>query len=139
MADTDDHDGGWITYAEAAALLGITAEAVRTRARRYGWPRMRPNLPGGHARVRLPEQTAPARPRPAVPGGRPPSTDGQPTGAAPVSDQASNETDRAVAAAIDSLRTQLDRQQQTIEWQREEIARLHNLLVRQRRWRRWFR
>ena len=34
MGETDGQ-GGWLTYSEAAEVLGSTAEAVRRRARRY--------------------------------------------------------------------------------------------------------
>jgi hypothetical protein len=72
-----DGDGGWLTYSEAAELLGTTAEAVRRRARRYNWPRMRPNLPGEPARVQVPEMPGPARHRPPSPDGRSMMPDGQ--------------------------------------------------------------
>ena len=34
-----DSESGWLTYSEAAEVLGSSAEAVRRRARRYNWPR----------------------------------------------------------------------------------------------------
>ncbi len=41
----------WLTYDEAAEYLGISAEAVRCRAKRQRWPRTRGN--DGKARVQL--------------------------------------------------------------------------------------
>jgi hypothetical protein len=65
MGETDD-EAGWLTYSEAEEVLGSTAEAVRRRARRYSWPRLSPNLPSEHARVRVPEIPSTARERPPV-------------------------------------------------------------------------
>src|SRR5271157_5664411 len=47
-------DSGWLTYREAAERLGSTAEAVRYRALRGKWPRMRGN--DGRARVQVPDE-----------------------------------------------------------------------------------
>jgi hypothetical protein len=46
--------GDWLTYREAAEQLNSTAEAVRYRAIRGRWPRMRGN--DGRARIQLPDQ-----------------------------------------------------------------------------------
>jgi hypothetical protein len=35
----NDESGAWLTYAEASDRLGITPEAVRSRAKRLGWRR----------------------------------------------------------------------------------------------------
>jgi len=49
------HDSeSWLTYAEAAELLGISAEAVRQKARRHKWPRRTPNTYGSLAQVQVP-------------------------------------------------------------------------------------
>jgi hypothetical protein len=63
MVDTED--GRWLTYAEAAALLGCKAEAVRQRARRQKWPKRTPNMYGLPAQVLVPDHAA-VRPRPAL-------------------------------------------------------------------------
>lgn len=47
-------DSGWLTYREAAERLGSTAEAVRYRAIRGKWPRIRGN--DGRARVQVPDE-----------------------------------------------------------------------------------
>lgn len=44
----------WLTYDEMAARLGISAEAVRCRAKRQRWPRTRGN--DGKARVQLSDE-----------------------------------------------------------------------------------
>jgi hypothetical protein len=66
----------WLTYTEAADLLGISPEAVRQRARRYKWPRRTPNEHGAVARVLVPDDNQGTdrpsdRPRPALNGGQP--------------------------------------------------------------------
>lgn len=61
--------GDWLTYAEAAARFGITAEAARQLAKRRKWPRHTPNEHGATARILVPFDTD-VRPR------RPPRTDG---------------------------------------------------------------
>ncbi len=69
MADQTE----WLTYEAAAAALDISAEAVRARARRQAWPRMRGD--DGRALVRLPaedpaqatRENAPPAPRPDGP------------------------------------------------------------------------
>lgn len=96
----------WLTYTEAAQLLGKTQEAVRALARRQHWPRQSPNLPGGHARVCVPENLALDRPRPALPVGQ---VTGQPDGR----DQVVSAFDRAVTAL-----------QQQLDWARHRIDAL---------------
>jgi hypothetical protein len=86
--------GGWLTYREAAKRLGITAEAVRLRAIRKGWPRTRGE--DGKARIQLPAGVRPLPPH------------RRPTRAAPI--RASNE-----AAVVENL-------QSTIEMLKERNA-----------------
>jgi hypothetical protein len=50
----DNTDGEWLTYRQAGERLGVSAEAVRSLARRRGWSRQTPNEIGGVARVLLP-------------------------------------------------------------------------------------
>jgi hypothetical protein len=52
-------DGDWCTYAEAAARLGLSIEAVRQRAIRNKWARMLGN--DKRARIRLPDQAYPTQ------------------------------------------------------------------------------
>jgi hypothetical protein len=49
----------WLTYAQAAEQLGMTAEAVRHRARRAGWRSMPGN--DGRTLILLPDDVAPVR------------------------------------------------------------------------------
>ena len=52
----------WLTYAEAGALLGMTPEAVRQRARRHDWPtRKTGNKPNDPNEVLIPD-TVPIHP-----------------------------------------------------------------------------
>lgn len=51
---TDEAGGEWMTYAEAAARLGIKAESVKRRARSRKWPRRVGN--DGAARVLVPRE-----------------------------------------------------------------------------------
>jgi hypothetical protein len=48
---SDDH---WLTYIEAAELLGISSEAVRAIARRQKWPRQSANAVGRAVRILIP-------------------------------------------------------------------------------------
>lgn len=57
MSDTNEQ---WLTYAEAAAALGIKADSVRRRATARKWPRRQGN--DGLARVLLPIGIVPDRP-----------------------------------------------------------------------------
>jgi phage-related minor tail protein len=50
-------DGAWVTYAEAAARLNVSVEAVRQRAIRNKWARTLGN--DKRARVRLPDEPYP--------------------------------------------------------------------------------
>jgi hypothetical protein len=50
----DNTEGEWLTYRQAGERLGVSAEAVRSRARRRAWSRQTPNEIGGVARVLLP-------------------------------------------------------------------------------------
>ena len=51
---TDETGGEWMTYAEAAARLGIKPESVKRRARSRKWPRRVGN--DGAARVLVPRE-----------------------------------------------------------------------------------
>jgi hypothetical protein len=44
----------WLTYTQAAEQLGVSRQAVRQKATRGRWPRLRGN--DGQARVQVPEQ-----------------------------------------------------------------------------------
>ena len=82
--------GRWLTFAQAGAELGLSAEATRSRARRAGWRTMPGN--DGRTLVMIPEELA-IEARPAGrPAGRP-SED-------PVATARSTET---LAAAVSSL------------------------------------
>src|SRR3954470_365289 len=48
---SDEH---WLTYIEAAKLLGISPEAVRAIARRQKWPRQSANAIGRAVRILVP-------------------------------------------------------------------------------------
>jgi hypothetical protein len=52
-------DGVWVTYAEAAARLNVSVEAIRQRAIRNRWARTLGN--DKRARVRLPDEPLPTR------------------------------------------------------------------------------
>jgi hypothetical protein len=52
-------DGVWVTYAEAAARLNVSVEAVRQRAIRNRWARTLGN--DKRARVRLPDEPYPTQ------------------------------------------------------------------------------
>jgi hypothetical protein len=52
-------DGAWLTYAEAAARLGLSVEAVRQRAIRNKWARTLGN--DKRARIRLPDDAYPTQ------------------------------------------------------------------------------
>jgi len=122
----------WFTYAEAARLLGKTPEAVRAIARRQHWPRQTPNLPGGHARVQIPEMTGLDRPCPPLTDGQPPLTDGQMTGPDRVSDDVVRVFDRALAALQQQLeheRERADRAEHRIDELHQRIDELHTALA----------
>lgn len=63
----------WMTYEEAGALFGLSAEAMRKRARRLRWQVQSPNDSQGKARIQVPEgaELRPAGPPPGNPPGRP--------------------------------------------------------------------
>lgn len=54
---SDDHAGEWLTWAEAAKVLGIKPESVQRRARSRRWPRRTGN--DGLARVKVPKTAIP--------------------------------------------------------------------------------
>lgn len=65
MSDTDQ----WLTYDEAAKLLGIKPDSVRRRATARKWPRRQGN--DGLARVLMPSGIIPDHPPDALPEGVP--------------------------------------------------------------------
>jgi hypothetical protein len=79
----------WLTFAQAGSVLGLSAEAVRSRSRRAGWRTMPGN--DGRTLVMLPESLV-VEPRPP---GRPPE---RPTGG-------SVATDRSTEALIEAVAT----------------------------------
>jgi hypothetical protein len=98
--------GDWLTYAEAAERLGITAEAVRYRAMRGRWPRQRGN--DGRARVQLPDA--------------PPS--GVPTASAPRANPRSDPAHLdALNAHIETLKNELSRCDAQLVTERERADR----------------
>jgi len=121
----------WLTYAEAGRLLGKTPEAVRALARRQHWPRQTPNLPGGHARARLPEITGLDRARSAVTVER--LTEGQMTTQPNGSDRVSDDVVRVFDRALEALQQQLDRAERRKDEQKETIRHLRSLLADERR------
>ena len=56
----------WLTYAEAAQLLGRSTEAIRALVRREKWPRRIPNDYGSPTLILVPTDRLP----PTVNGGR---------------------------------------------------------------------
>jgi hypothetical protein len=52
----DDHEPRWLTYREAARILGMSPESLRARARREHWRKTLGN--DGKARVLVPPDTA---------------------------------------------------------------------------------
>lgn len=72
---TENH---WLTYDEAAKLLGVKPDSVRRQARAKSWPRQTGN--DGKARVQLPPERL-EEPRPAVlPASPPPDASQDQTG-----------------------------------------------------------
>ena len=131
MGETDGQ-GGWLTYSEAAEVLGSTAEAVRRRARRYNWPRLRPNLPGEHARVRVLETPGTARERPPAPDEHSTLPDGQMPAVSAGTTQVSTDSARAFELAIEALHEQLVGERRRVDEllaslaeERRQIDRLH--------------
>ncbi len=67
-------EGCWLTYTEAAQLLGISSEALRSLARRNRWDRRSSNAVGGHSWVLVPPDRLPtggheeSDPRPSADG-----------------------------------------------------------------------
>jgi len=119
--DEADGQDGWLTYSEAAERLRSTAEAVRRRARRYNWPRLRPNLPGEYARVRVPEMPASARVCPPAPDEHSTVPDGQVPGAPPGSAQGTDSA-RVAEMAIEALREQLVSERRRVDELLHQLA-----------------
>src|SRR4051812_20997340 len=53
-------EGRWLTYTDAAQLLGISSEELRSLARRHRWDRRSSNAVGGHSWVLVPADRLPA-------------------------------------------------------------------------------
>lgn len=64
----------WMTYEEAGALFGLSAEAMRKRARRLRWQVRPPNDSHGKAYIQVPDdaELRPAGPPPGIPSGHRP-------------------------------------------------------------------
>jgi hypothetical protein len=105
MVDTEA--GSWLTYAEAAALLGCTPEAVRQRARRQKWSRRTPNAYGGQAQILVPDD-ADVRPRPAPTAVHTGDSRGTPTDHMNGHDRADTPLVQAFDRAVATLRDQLE-------------------------------
>lgn len=89
--------GQWMTYVEAATLLGISLEAAKRRAARGGWPRRLHNE-DGRARILVPPN--------AIPNVTPPSSPGGQDGKGNVTPAVA-----ALAAALDAARESGSRQE----------------------------
>jgi hypothetical protein len=117
--------GRWLTYADAGALLGMTPEAVRQRARRHGWStRKTGNKPNDPNEVLVPDNL-PVHPV-GQPTGRPPDQPpGQPGDAATVVDtMAALLADRRAAEAErDAARAEAEEARQQAQQERERTAR----------------
>ena len=85
--------GDWLTYAEAAARLGIKPESVKKRAIRRGWARQAGN--DGLARIRLPDDLPPG----PVPGPMAPDMTGDAAG-----DRTGDDTRERLVAAETEIR-----------------------------------
>jgi len=115
----------WLTYAEAGALLGISAQAGRMLAKRRGWERRTPNAYGDRAQVLVPAEAI-VRPRSASFGVR--------TGSVITSDQSSpNGHDhpnvQVFEQAIGVLRDQLGAANRRADRAEEKADRLQAELV----------
>jgi hypothetical protein len=122
----------WLTYAEAAELLGISSEAVRQRARRYKWPRRTPNEHGAVAKVLVPDaERGTDRPSPALNGGQPADNRGtaerQPPGHERV--DSAELVRRTVDLMMGPIREQLTRAEQRAERAEQEAAKLRAEVV----------
>jgi hypothetical protein len=120
-AEMEDNGGGWLTYAEAGARLGVSPEAVRAKAARKRWRRQIGN--DGLARVWLPdeEHTAgdlPVTTRAREPGGRPVTPRSSP-GRKPV-DAA---TIKVLEAHVETLKEQLAAAEVRTEAERMQTAK----------------
>jgi hypothetical protein len=126
MLDQVDEDR-WLSYAEAGELLGVSAEAIRVRARRHKWPRRTPNERGALAQVQVPSDVrradrAPVRSGPAMTPGRP-GTDETKSGG---HDHLNNAIVQAFDRTVAVLQSQLDRNGQEIDALHRELANLRS-------------
>jgi hypothetical protein len=115
----------WLTYQQAGEALGMSAEAVRQRARRLGWR----TQPGNEGRtlVLLPDGTA-VRPR-VRPTVQTPEQAGQTAGQTPV--QPAGQTGEANRLA-EVLREELERQRERADRAEARAERAEAELVEQR-------
>ena len=98
----------WLTYAEAGARFGVSAEAVRQLAMRRKWPRRRPNDdPFGRVQVLIPDHTE-IKPRTGVQ-----HPDERPSDARPIAEL---DTQRD---ALEHERERADRAEMTADLERE--------------------
>lgn len=105
----------WLTYQQAAELLGMSSEAVRQRARRRHW-RTQPGNDGKALVLVPPDEVVRLVGRPAV----------QPTVQTPVQPA---ETE-ALSTLVNTLRDQLERSQNTAEAERQQhIAERERLVA----------
>jgi hypothetical protein len=88
-----------MTYEEAGARFGLSAEAIRKRSRRLGWEVQPPNDPHARALILVPDDAEVTVSRPP---GRPDAEPNGPTGDRPVtgSDMAELRTRMEVAEAL---------------------------------------
>jgi hypothetical protein len=125
MVDTED--GRWLTYAEAAALLGCKAEAVRQRARRQKWPKRTPNMYGLPAQVLVPDHAA-VRPRPALYPVLSGSDRGTPEDHGNGLGQADEPLVRAFDRAVATLRDQLEHERARGDGAEHQVEALRHAL-----------
>jgi hypothetical protein len=117
----------WLTYKEAGAALGVSAEAARQRAIRGNWPRRLNNE--GVALVRVPEGVT-SRPRPK---NERPNEDPAPR----VVEQADERLIEALQAHIETLKADLalarDQAAQAIEAHQRLAVKLAKLKARRKK------
>jgi hypothetical protein len=104
----EQYDPPWLTYAEAGERLGLSADAVRVRAVRGKWPRMRANT--GRTLVQVPAD---------------------PNEQYPVRSFARTGPIAALQEAVTALREQLQRSDRQIEAERTRTAEQYAQLTEQ--------
>jgi hypothetical protein len=107
----------WLTYDEAAERLGVSAEAIRCRAKRQRWRRTRGN--DGRARIQLPDDLHDLVTDRATPG-RPGELTGQMT--APVTTPVDERLIAALEAHIQTLQAELAHARAETESVRAELT-----------------